>query len=358
MRASARSGFPAAAKPPAAAPPPTPAGGLAIERYSSLAAAFGLPVLAFLAADFLRLASSAGEHLLLDQRNRPAGTLDCRFRARRGVIDRQRQLGLQLAAAQDAHAVERTADDARGHQRASVYRLAGIDQAGVHRRLQAPERHLVEDLAVALVEAALGQAPMQRHLPALEPAEADAGAGGLALAAAAGLLAHAGADAAADAHAHLARSGIVLELVEAHLGSLLPPSVPFSSLVVDHPHEVADLLDHAAHGRRILERAPAAHLVEAETDQRLLLDPGPPVRACDLLHRNRLAGLGSSCLPACSAAIAHHLASAASPAASASPAEPSRRRATISLTFLPRRAATARGFSCPLSASKVARTML
>ena len=64
---------------------------------------------------------------------------------------------------------------------------------------------------------------MQRHLPALEPAEADAGAGGLALAAAARLLAHAGADAAADAHPHLTRSGIVFELVEAHLDSQLLP---------------------------------------------------------------------------------------------------------------------------------------
>jgi hypothetical protein len=38
----------------------------------------------------------------------------------------------------------------------------------------------------------------------------------LAFAAATAHLTHAGADAAADADAHLARSGIVLELVEAH----------------------------------------------------------------------------------------------------------------------------------------------
>src|SRR6185295_6793717 len=80
-----------------------------------------------------------------------------------------------------------------------------------------------EDLAVALVEAALGQASMQRHLAALEPAEANAGASGLALAAAPAHLAHAGADAAADAQARFARSGIVFQLVEAHLGLPLPP---------------------------------------------------------------------------------------------------------------------------------------
>ena len=125
-------------RPPA--PRAGPAGGVPDRRYSSLAAAFGLPVLAFLAADFLRLASSAGSTFLLDQRDRAAGALDRRLGARRGVIDRQRQLGLQLAVAQHAHAVERAADDARRHQRRHVNRLGRIEQAGVHGRLQAAER--------------------------------------------------------------------------------------------------------------------------------------------------------------------------------------------------------------------------
>src|ERR1043166_300386 len=56
-----------------------------------------------------------------------------------------------------------------------------------------------------------------------------------------------------------------------------------SSLAVDDAHEVTDLLDHATHGRRILERAPAAELVEAEADQRLLLGLGPAVRGSALL---------------------------------------------------------------------------
>ena len=67
-----------------------------------------------------------------------------------------------------------------------------------------------------------------------------------------------------------------------------------SSLVVDHPHEVLDLVDHAAHGRRILERAPAAHLVEAETDQRLLLDPRSPMRVVMNAFFAAAAALGRS----------------------------------------------------------------
>ena len=97
-------------------------------------------------------------------------------------------LAFSSPLAQDAHAVERAADDARGHQRGDVHRLGRIEQPGVHGRLQAAEIDLVEDLAVELVEAALGQAPMQRHLAAFEAAEAHAGARRLALAAAAALL--------------------------------------------------------------------------------------------------------------------------------------------------------------------------
>src|SRR5262245_54493672 len=113
----------------------------------------------------------------------------------------------------------------------------------------------------------------------------------------------------------------------------VPPSTraAFSGLV-DDPHEMADLFDHAAHRGRILERAPPAQLVETKADQCLLLVLGPTVRALDLLDRYRLARLGLRChrtLPRNSPAHA-----AASPADSASAPEPSRRRATISLTFL------------------------
>ena len=67
-----------------------------------------------------------------------------------------------------------------------------------------------------LVEAALGQAPMQRHLTALEAADGDAGARRLAFAAASARLADTGADTAADAHAQLAGAVLILDLVELH----------------------------------------------------------------------------------------------------------------------------------------------
>jgi hypothetical protein len=116
--------------------------------------------------------------------------LDRSFGLGAGVIDGQRQLGFELALAQQAHAIERAADEAGGHQHRGIHGLARIDQLGIHRRLQAAQIDLVEFLAIALGEAALGQAPVQRHLAALETAEPHAAARGLALAAAATHLAH------------------------------------------------------------------------------------------------------------------------------------------------------------------------
>src|SRR5262245_40283310 len=49
-------------------------------------------------------------------------------------------------------------------------------------------------------------------------------------------------------------------------------------------------IDHATHGRGILERTAAMQLIEAETDKRLGLDIGPAVRTRDLLDRDRLLG--------------------------------------------------------------------
>src|SRR6185295_3904671 len=125
--------------------------------------------------------------------------------------------------------------------------------------------------------------------------------------------------------------------------------------LVDDANEVGNAVDHAAHRRGVLKGASPADLVETEPDQGLLLTFRPALRAGDLLDRQPLA---LALFRRCHCALPPANAYAASPAVSASPADPSRRRATISLTFLPRRAATARGFSCSFSASKVARTML
>ena len=116
----------------------------------------------------------------------------------------------------------------------------------------APTLISLKSLRSPLVEAALGQAAMQRHLAAFEAADRDAGAGRLALAAAAALLADAGADAAADAHAQLARAGLVFDFVEPHrtassLGFLRRRRSTMRT-------RWRNLVDHAAHGRSIFER--------------------------------------------------------------------------------------------------------
>src|SRR5689334_13562153 len=105
------------------------------------------------------------------------------------------------------------------------------------------------------------------------------------------------------------------------------------------PYEVLDLVDHAAHRRGILERAPPVPLVEPEPLQRRLLIVTTPDRAADLHDRDRLLAAGR---------FGHYAGSRASAS----------RRPRISATFLPRRAATARGLVTWLSAAKVALIIL
>src|SRR5690348_14904741 len=52
--------------------------------------------------------------------------------------------------------------------------------------------------------------------------------------------------------------------------------------LLDHPDEVLDLVDHAAHRGRVLEGAPPMHLVEAEALQRRLLIVAAADRAAGL----------------------------------------------------------------------------
>src|SRR3546814_5447130 len=65
-----------------------------------------------------------------------------------------------------------------------------------------------------MVEAALRNPHVERHLAALEPVDRDAGTALLALLAAPGGLALAGSDAASDAHAAFAGAFIVTKIVE------------------------------------------------------------------------------------------------------------------------------------------------
>src|SRR5690606_7970035 len=83
------------------------------------------------------------------------------------------------------------------------------------------------------------------------------------------------------------------------LRALVAPSLSLSSLSFMIPlrssglvHDADEMLhrgDHAAHGRRILQRHAASHLVEAQTDQRRALTCRTADWASDLLDGDRLA---------------------------------------------------------------------
>src|SRR5262249_17054320 len=95
-----------------------------------------------------------------------------------------------------------------------------LELAGVDGGLDAAKIDLVElDGKGGVLEAALGQPPVQRHLTALKSLNPNARARGLALAAATASLAGARADAAPDARGLLAGARTVGEFVELH-GSL------------------------------------------------------------------------------------------------------------------------------------------
>src|SRR5207237_3702536 len=126
-------------------------------------------------------------------------------------------LGLELAGAEQTDPFLGAPQHAGLHQGGRIDRDAGIELAGVDRRLHAAKIDLAKLARERRVlEAALGQPSVQRHLAALEALDAHARARGLALAAAAAGLAAARADAAADTMALLARTGPVGEFVEFH----------------------------------------------------------------------------------------------------------------------------------------------
>ena len=95
------------------------------------------------------------------------------------------QLGLELAAAEQPHAALGAPHNLGLDQRLDGDGFLGVDQLGVDRILETVEIDLGEIQPEDVVEAALRQAPMQRHLTAFEALDAHAGARGLALAAAA-----------------------------------------------------------------------------------------------------------------------------------------------------------------------------
>src|SRR5690606_11098423 len=94
----------------------------------------------------------------------------------RGPCDIKRQLGLELAfTAENANAVLDAANHAGLDQRRSIDRFRCIQLLGVDRHLDAGERNGVEVVAERILEAALGQAAIKRHLAALEAVDGNAG---------------------------------------------------------------------------------------------------------------------------------------------------------------------------------------
>ena len=136
------------------------------------------------------------------------------------------QLGSDLATAEHAQAVLDAANDTGSHQRFSGDRGGDVDKLVVDGVLETVEIDLGEIQTEDVVEAALRQTTMQRHLAAFEALDAHARTRGLALAATAGRLALAGANAAADAHALFAGAGVIGDIAELHrsLPFIGPPS--------------------------------------------------------------------------------------------------------------------------------------
>src|SRR3569833_616602 len=155
------------------------------------------------------------------------------------------ELRLELAAAEQPHAVLGAAECAGLNQGFRSDHAGDIKLLGVDRLLHAIQIDLGEVKPENVVEAALRQTTKHRHLPALAALDAHAAARGLALATAACLLALTRSVATADAHALLARTGSGGDLAELHRPS------PVALLLVDDADEMVNLGDHAANRRRI-----------------------------------------------------------------------------------------------------------
>ena len=117
--------------------------------------------------------------------HRAARLLDRRDGGFGGAVYLDRQLGLELTAAEQPHAILGAPDDAGFHQRFGIDGALGVEQLGVDRLLEPVKIDLGVFDPEDVVEAALRQPPMQRLLAAFKTLDAHAGTRGLALAAAA-----------------------------------------------------------------------------------------------------------------------------------------------------------------------------
>src|SRR3954452_5430135 len=121
--------------------------------------------------------------------HRAARLLDRRDGGFRCAMDLDVQLGLEFTTAEQAYAVLGASDDPRLYQRGGIDGFLGVEQLGIDRLLNPIQIEFGEFQPENIIEAALRQAAMQRHLAALEALDAHAGTRGLALATAACCLA-------------------------------------------------------------------------------------------------------------------------------------------------------------------------
>src|SRR3954451_19368601 len=163
----------------------------------------GEPLLADLA---LLGGGQLGRVLAVDQLDRAAGFLDRLARALRHAGDLEVELGLQFALAEQADAVLAAPREPRALERSVVERALDIELAGVDRLLDRADVHFGIIAREDVVEAALRQPHVERHLAAFEAGDRHARARLGALLAAPGGLAETRTDAAPDAHAAFART--------------------------------------------------------------------------------------------------------------------------------------------------------
>src|SRR5690606_19120482 len=125
-------------------------------------------------------------------------------------------LCLQLAIRKDAHAVLDATDNAGGLESSSIDGRLGVELLGIDRSLDTAVRNGDVFRCKDVVEAALRQATIDRHLAALEAVDGNAGARLLALDAATTGLALAGTDTATDADTVLGGTVVIFDFVQFH----------------------------------------------------------------------------------------------------------------------------------------------
>src|SRR5690606_35061139 len=161
--------------------------------------------------------SQRGRILCHDHFDRAAGLLDRRYRALRSTGHLERYLAGQLALAEQTDAVLAAAGHARRLQRLVVQDRLDVELAGIDQLLDLAQVHLGVVLAERVVEPALRQAHVKRHLAAFEALDGYARTTLLALLAAAAGLALARADAASDADPALAGAGVITDVIQFHV---------------------------------------------------------------------------------------------------------------------------------------------